>query len=78
MIIENTEYEFCRGSDINRDGMYLEASIKNSSPISQVAEIFYSDVTNEYYISIFVDHIPLKLIEYMIERAKKDLPPNRK
>ncbi|EPE7491593.1 hypothetical protein ACSMAF_003686 [Cronobacter universalis] len=45
------KYYFTRGSDIIRDGMYLELSEAGTSPLLQFAEVFYSDVTGEFFFS---------------------------
>ncbi|HHX8750324.1 TPA: hypothetical protein ACVPFL_002499 [Morganella morganii] len=76
MFIEEngTRYESIRGSDIVRDGMYLDLRLPDTSPLEQLAEIFYSDVTHEFSISIFVDNLPLSIIETLIAEAKVLLP----
>ncbi|MDM8750516.1 hypothetical protein [Morganella morganii] len=76
MFIEEngTRYEIIRGSDIVRDGMYLELRLPDTSPLEQLAEIFYSDVTHEFSISIFADNLPLSIIETLIAEAKVSLP----
>jgi hypothetical protein len=66
-----TEYKFLRGSDINRDGMYLELSIAGESPL---AEIFYSDKSGEFYVTCYAQDIPLNALEELIQRARRDLP----
>jgi len=62
------------GSDVQRDGMYLELSIPNSNPLRQIAEVFYSDQTHDFVVSCFEENVPIKLIELLIENAKKRLP----
>ncbi|EPC7545566.1 hypothetical protein ACR2Y1_003677 [Morganella morganii] len=76
MFIEDngTRYEIIRGSDIVRDGMYLELRLPDTSPAEQLAEIFYSDVSHEFSISIFADNLPLSIIEILITEAKTALP----
>lgn len=77
MFIEEngTRYEIIRGSDAVRDGMYLELRLPDTSPVEQLAEIFYSDVTHEFAISIFADNLPLSIIERLVAEAKILLPP---
>jgi len=72
--IEGVKYELVRGSDIDRDGMFLEASILDSNPLQQVAEVFYSDQSHEFTFSCFMENIPLELIEKLISSAKERLP----
>jgi hypothetical protein len=66
-------YRTVRGSDVQRDGMYLE--LIDESTGDEVAEVFYSDATHEMTISVFRPELPLRVVESLIERAKHDLPP---
>lgn len=79
MLIEEngTRYEIIRGSDVVRDGMYLELRLPDISPVEQLAEIFYSDVTHEFSISIFADNLPLSIIEILVAEAKISLPQKK-
>lgn len=67
--------ELIRGSDLLRDGMYLELSISGTSPLRQVAEVFYSDITHEFFLTCYEDNIPLEAVEMLISEAKTSLPP---
>jgi len=69
------QYNLTRGSDVIRDGMYLELSEVGISPLRQIAEVFYSDVTHEFSFSCYEGCIPLEEIEKLIHEAKKLLPP---
>lgn len=66
-------YQTVRGSDVQRDGMYLE--LIDQSTGDEVAEVFYFDATHEMKISVFQPELPLRVVEALIERAKYDLPP---
>lgn len=66
-------YRTVRGSDVQRDGMYLE--LIEESTGDEVAEVFYSDATHEMTISVFRPELPLRVVESLIEKAKHDLPP---
>jgi len=66
-------YRTVCGSDVQRDGMYLE--LIDESTGDEVAEVFYSDTTHEMTISVFKPELPLRVVELLIERAKHDLPP---
>lgn len=76
MFIEENgaRYEIIRGSDVVRDGMYLELRLPDTYPIEQLAEIFHSDVTHEFFISIFAGNLPLLIIEILVAEAKVLLP----
>lgn len=73
--IAGTEYSFTRGSDVVRDGMFLEAYAVGDAKRRTVAEVFYSDSTDEFYVSCFEEHVPVELVEYLIEEGRKCLPP---
>ena len=73
--MSKNQYEMRRGSDVLRDGMYLELSIRGSSPLRLVAEVFYSDITHEYFVTCYEENIPLEILENLISQAKKSLPP---
>ncbi len=75
MRVGDMEYKFTMGSDIGRDGMYVEATVENTPPQRTVAEIFYSDATENLFLSCFEEHVPLELIEQLIEDGKRSLPP---
>ncbi len=66
-------YRTVRGSDVQRDGMYLE--LIDESTGDEVAEVFYSDTTHEMSVSVFKPELPLRVVELLIERAKHDLAP---
>lgn len=69
------KYEMRRGSDVLRDGMYLELSVSETFPLRQVAEIFFSDITHEFFLTCYEENIPLEVIEELISKARTSLPP---
>ena len=62
-----------RGSDLNRDGLFLELHRTGSSKCA--AEVFYSDKTGEFSVSLFETALPLAALEEFISTAKVVLPP---
>lgn len=68
------QYSFVRGSDVLRDGMFLEVASKGKEA-TPLFEIFYSDETHEMSFMALADSIPLDIVEFSIARAKRDLPP---
>ncbi|MBC8652268.1 hypothetical protein GQR86_01340 [Providencia vermicola] len=72
------KYEFGRGSDIFRNGIYLELTMANTDPELQLAEVFYSDVTHQFSLTCYEPNLPLIVIEALIEQAKKLLLPIEK
>jgi hypothetical protein len=73
--VSEIKYELSRGSDVLRDGMYLELSISDTSPLQQVAEVFYSDITHDFFLTCYEENIPVAEIEKLISVARKSLPP---
>ena len=71
------QYTSVIGSDLDRDGMYLEVS-GSSAGNDVLLEIFYSDQTKEMTLNVFAKDVPLDVVEYAIARAKKRLPPAEK
>jgi len=72
--IAGQSYEVVVGSDIQRDGMYLE--VWNEAK-AMVAEVFYSDERDEMTFTGYLADIPTPLVEWMIDRAKAQLTPDR-
>ena len=60
------------GSDIDRDGMYLE--LADDAKVV-IAEIFYSDDTGNMTFTSHRADLPLPLIEWLIAQAKVRLAP---
>lgn len=76
MILSEGEvaYGVVLGSDLQRDGMYLELSRSDLPPGSPLAEIFYSDIDGKMTFTAFTkESIPLPIIHRFIESAEKDL-----
>jgi hypothetical protein len=70
--IGNRIFEVVRGSDINRDGMYLEMSERGGK--AGIAEVFYSDETRGFVLNTFGNDIPLDAIEWIATNARLTLP----
>ena len=68
-------FDAIMGSDVQRDGMYLELIVAASG--DEVAEVFYSDETRKMQISIYKQNLPLEVIEQFIARAKNALPEKK-
>ena len=67
------EYVALVGSDVQRDGMYLEVSATQDGP--QILEVFYSDQTNELTFTAYQPDIPLELVEWAALAARRRLIP---
>ncbi|MEO1151196.1 MAG: hypothetical protein AAFW83_09445 [Pseudomonadota bacterium] len=70
---KDKEYRYIRGSDVVRDGMYIEVSDQQNEA-EAIIEIFYSDVSHEMSVTLFKPDVPLELIEWAISVARKRLP----
>ena len=68
------DYEALIGSDVYRDGMYLEVREQDGLDI---AEVFYADADGSMVLTTFGRPVPLPLVEWMIGVAKERLPPMR-
>ncbi|AMO25599.1 hypothetical protein GCM10027034_09790 [Ramlibacter solisilvae] len=75
MKIGDLEYRFTRGSDVVRDGMFLEADVVGAAERRTVAEVFYSDATGKFSVTLFEESVPAELVEFLIADAKACLPP---
>ncbi len=73
-VFDEIKYEFTRGNDIIRDGMFMEVSVSNTDPLRQLAEIFYSDVTKDFVLTCYEPNVPLDVIESLIKFAYEELP----
>jgi hypothetical protein len=60
------------GSDIQRDGMYLEVE---DDAEAVLAEVFYHDGDHTMTFTSYRSNLPLPLVEWMIVHAKERLIP---
>jgi len=67
------DYSYVIGSDLVRDGMYVEVS-GGPDGDEQVAEIFYSDETHAMCVTLYQTSVPLEVVEWAIAIARKRLP----
>lgn len=75
MIVGNREFEFIVGSDVPRDGMYLEAMDVTRGRSKPVAEVFYSDITHKMTFSVFEPDLPFEILEHIAAVARHRLTP---
>jgi len=66
-------YRTIRASDLDRDGMGSELE----SDGRVVAEVFYSDVSGGFTVSLFEQGLPLLVVEQFIAEARVALRPVR-
>jgi hypothetical protein len=68
-------YSTLLGSDLTRDGMFLELHRGPMEGSSVVAEAFYSDATGNLTTSIFQRDLPDEILEEFFAEARTCLPP---
>ena len=70
------QYELIFGSDVDRDGVYLELSTTEGSNTEVLLYAFCSDANQGFTFSAFKDELPFDLVELFVAEARKRLPPN--
>ncbi len=68
-------YQFLMGSDIQRNGMFME--MLDAGGVC-VAEVFYSDVTDKMVVTLEQQELPIEAVQELLSRAKLQLPPLQK
>jgi len=75
IIHKGRHYRVVRGSDVERDGMFLELW-SAERPDHQLFEAFYSDATGEMHFASFLDEdVPFEVIEEFTKQARHLLTP---
>jgi len=69
-------YNCTIGSDLVRDGMYIE--VCEGSGSFEIIGIFYSDITGEMTVSVFIENVPLPVLEWAISVARQRLSPSER
>lgn len=72
--MKRRNYRYVRGSDVVRDGMFLELVVDGTDPLQQLACIFYSDVTRKFTLDYFDDTVPAGVMEAFVDAAVQLLP----
>jgi hypothetical protein len=76
MRVDGVTYRFTRGSDINRDGMYLECErVDAGGEKTLVLEAFWHDPTGRFTVRTFVDELPFALVQAFVRKAAEGCPP---
>lgn len=71
MNIQGRDFETVIGSDPERDGMFLEL---RESGGRTCAEVFYSDSTFQFTVTLFEPALPLDVLTWLINQARSRLP----
>ena len=68
---QGKHYATVRASDLKRDGMGLELERGGHT----AAEVFYSDASGDFSMSLFEESLPLAVVERLIVEARVVLLP---
>jgi hypothetical protein len=77
MLIDHSghRYTTIMGSDLERDGMFLELLVDGRSQAPPLVA-FYSDVTGEFALeTLEKTSIPFEVIDAFLQEARQCLPP---
>ena len=75
MKVGDRTFSFVRGSDVQRDGMYLEVTERTGSKDRIIAEVFYSDESGQMTFSAFEKDLPFEVVETVARIARESLMP---
>jgi len=64
-------FETVMGSDVQRDGMFLDLREIGGK---DCAEVFYSDVRHECTVTMFESSLPVEALAWLINEARSRLP----
>jgi hypothetical protein len=71
-----TRFETTMGSDVTRDGMYLELKrVEEQKSQELVAEALWHDDTGSFTIDVFAHRLPFSVLEHFVAEARRRLPP---
>jgi hypothetical protein len=73
--IAGRKYVYTLGSDLTRNGMYLELSEVEGEGLLRMMEIFHDDGKGCMTLNTCHDAVPLAAAEWLISRAKELLLP---
>ncbi len=69
------QFEFLRASDVERDGMYLEAYSPTYANGKLVADVFYSDDTGKAVFTAHEKDLPIELVQFMVSQGLAEITP---
>jgi len=73
--IGERSFRYQMGSDLQRDGMFLE--LLENEDLDALAEVFYSDMDGSMTFTTYVKDLPLEAIERLIAEGRRRLPPTK-
>jgi hypothetical protein len=75
MNIDGQEYMVIRGSDLERDGMFLELYLGREPNGMPVAECFYSDADRSLSLTVYEGSTPEAALAWLEKEGARWLPP---
>lgn len=73
MTLGDREYHTVIGSDVIRDGMYIEVKDARRGA-DAILEVFYSDVSHDMLVTLFEPDVPVEIVAWAISVARERLP----
>jgi hypothetical protein len=73
---DQARFETTMGSDVTRDGMYLELNRVGARGPELVAEAFWHDDTAFFTLDVFAQGLPFSIVEHFVAEARRRLPPS--
>jgi hypothetical protein len=77
ILINGRSYGAVVGSDLERDGMFLELGIESGAGWQAVAECFYSDVDGSFAITAYEANVDPAALAWLREEGARRLLPAR-
>jgi hypothetical protein len=74
MMIQGREYSLIMGSDLERDGMFLELYEGTQPNGSPQAEYFYSDADGSFSLTVYDGAVPEPALEWLRNEGARRLP----
>lgn len=73
MTLGDREYHIVMGSDVIRDGMYIEVKDAGRGA-DAILEVFFSDASHDMLVTLFEPNVPVEIVEWAISIARERLP----
>jgi hypothetical protein len=73
MPTSQAQYRIVFGSDVDRDGVYLELARQELDGVHPIVEIFRSDVDGRITVTSEAEPVPSEWFSQLVSRAKTDL-----
>jgi hypothetical protein len=72
---EGRKYEIIFGSDVQRDGVFLELSDRTEETNKVIAEVFHYDEIGKVVFNGYKEEIPYQLIKWLMDEVAKEKWP---